>query len=204
VSGRLRLALLVAVLSACAAVGLVVATQRRLTAAGPLGASIPGLAGALRPPGLPVVDFRLRDQDGRQVAAAGSRGRVTMVTFLYTTCRDTCPITARQIAAAMSELGHPVPALAVSVDPAHDTPELARRFVARAGLTGRMRFLLGSASELQPVWRAFGVAPERRGAEHTAALVLLDRRGRQRIGFGIDGLTAAGIAHDVRALELAG
>jgi hypothetical protein len=32
-------------------------------------------------------------------------------------------------------------------------------------------------------------------------VLLIDRRGRQRIGFPVDQLTSEGLAHDVRRLE---
>ena len=46
-------------------------------------------------------------------------------------------------------------------------------------------------------------APARRNAhsEHTAYVVLLDRAGRQRVGFPFDKLTPEGLAHDLRRLE---
>lgn len=200
-SRRLRLFLTVLVLSAAGSVGLVFAFARHSSGA---RATAPGgFAGALRPPGLPVAGFTLRDQNGRPAGPREYRGRPTIVTFLYTTCRDTCPLTAQQIAGAMDLLGHSVPALAVSVDPAGDTPVRARRFLAKQRVQGRMRFLLGSPSALQPVWREFGVAPQREKAEHSVSVVVLDGQGRQRFGFGSDDLTPDGLARDVRALEKA-
>jgi len=78
-------------------------------------------AGALRPD-IPPQDFRLRDQDGKAVSLRAYRGRVVVLTFMYTTCRDTCPLTATQIRGALDDLKAPPPALAVSVDPVNDTP----------------------------------------------------------------------------------
>ena len=40
-----------------------------------------GFAGAVRPPGIPPADFRLRDQDGRWVTLKQFRGQVVVVTF---------------------------------------------------------------------------------------------------------------------------
>src|SRR3954469_10791746 len=51
-----------------------------------------GFAGAPRPPGMPPPHFALRDQNGRTVDAASLRGRPAIVSFLYTSCRDTCPL----------------------------------------------------------------------------------------------------------------
>jgi protein SCO1/2 len=200
VSRRLRLFGSVLVLCAATSVGIVFAVAHKDSRESAPG----GFAGALRPPGIPAADFRLRDQDRRLTGPREYRGRPVIVTFLYTTCKDTCPLTAQQIAGAMDLLGHPVPALAVSVDPKGDTPALARRFLAKQRVVGRLRFLLGRTGELQPVWRAFGVSPQSPKAEHSVSVVVLDAAGRQRFGFGPDDLTPDGLARDVRALERAG
>jgi protein SCO1 len=130
------------------------------------------------------------------------RGQVVVLTFLYTTCRDTCPLTATQIRGALDDLGRDVPALAVSVDPANDTPERARRFLFTRGLArDRMRFLLGTRAQLEPVWKAYGIRPQGEAFDHSAYVLLIDRRGRQRIGFPVQQLTPEALAHDIRRLQ---
>ena len=160
--------------------------------------------GAMRPPGIPPADFRLTDQDGRTTTLADVRGKVPIVTFLYTTCEDTCPLTTQQIRGALDDLGHDVPVLAFAVDPPRDTPERARRFVAEQKMIGRMRFLTGPRAELAEQWRAYGIRPQGEDFEHTAHVVLLDRRGVQRIGFPVDKLSPEALAHDVALLERGG
>jgi protein SCO1/2 len=161
-----------------------------------------GFAGATRP-AIEPLDFRLRDQDGRPATLSGYRGQVVVLTFLYSTCEDTCPVTASQIRGALDDLGEKAPpAMAISVDPAHDTPRSARTFLVRQRLAnGRMRFLLGSRRELAPVWKAYGIRPQGEGFEHSAYVVLIDARGRQRIGFPFDKLTPEGLEADVRRLQ---
>ena len=83
----------------------------------------------------------------------------------------------------MDQLGHDVPALAVSVDPANDTPFHAKRFLLEQHLTDRMRFILGSRTQLEPIWKAYGIQPQGNGFEHSAYVLLIDKQGRQRIGF---------------------
>ena len=61
--------------------------------------------------------------------------------------------------------------------------------------------ILGREQTLQPVWRQFGIEPQKTGREHTAIVVLLSADGRQRIGFPLSELTPEGIAHDVRVLQ---
>jgi protein SCO1/2 len=157
-------------------------------------------AGAIRPES-PPARFALRDQDGKRITASGLRGQPVIVAFLYSTCENECPTIAQQIRGALDRLGRDVPVVAVSVDPAGDTPRSAQRFLAAQQLGGRMNFLLGSDKTLQPVWREFGIQPQEDGREHTAIVVLLDASGRQRIGFPLSELTPEGIAHDVRVLQ---
>jgi cytochrome oxidase Cu insertion factor (SCO1/SenC/PrrC family) len=73
--------------------------------------------GAALPAGVPAPDFRLTDQLGRPVSLADYRGRVTVLTFLYSGCGATCVLIAQQIRGAIDEL-HGTPAvLVVSADP---------------------------------------------------------------------------------------
>ncbi len=193
---RLRLALFVTGVLALAGVAGVL-----LFAVGDRTASGAALSGSLRPPGIPPADFGLRDEQGRLVRLGDLRGRPAVVTFLYTTCRDTCPLTTQQIRQALDDLGHDVPVIAVSVDPKNDTAQRARSFALKQGMTGRMRWVLGTTAELQRIWRAYGVAPQTAESDHSASTVVLDARGRQRVGFATTVLTPEGLAHDIAALE---
>jgi protein SCO1/2 len=159
-----------------------------------------GFDGALRPPGIPPIEFALEDQDGKVATLDQYRGQPVILTFMYSTCRDTCPLTAQQIKGALDQVGEDVPTLAISVDPANDTQLNARRFVNRQGLTKRMRFLLGDRAQLMPIWKAYGIQPQGKDFEHTAYVVLIDAKGVQRVGWPVDKLTPEGLAHDLRLL----
>ncbi len=197
---RVRLSLLVLAVSAVAVVGIVAALAR--DSGGEPTVTGSGFAGAIRPR-IPFQDFALRDQDGRRATLSQYRGSVVVLAFMYSHCRDTCPIEAQQIRGALDDLGRDVPALAVSVDPAHDTRASARAFLARTRTTGRLRFLMGGRARLAPIWRHYGVRPQGDGFDHTASVVLLDGTGRQRIGFPVERLTPEALAHDIRALRRA-
>jgi protein SCO1 len=196
---RVRLALIVfASLAILGAAGVLVFAKPERTTV--VGAS--GFAGSLAPPDVPVRDFTLHDQNGRRASLRQYRGRVVVLTFMYSTCRDTCPITATTIRGAMDDVGHDVPALAVSVDPANDTPDTAEAFLVKRGLSaGRMRFLLGTRAQLAPIWHAYGIRPQGKGFDHSAYVLLIDKRGRQRVSFPTDQLTDRDLAHDIRRLE---
>jgi protein SCO1/2 len=193
-----RVVLALLALAACAAAAMVGVGLGR-TAREP-ALSTQGYAGAIRPPGATAPDVALRDQDGAPSSLAAFRGRPIVVTFLYSTCRDTCPAQVQTIRGALDDLGRDVPVLGISVDPANDTAASAKRFVNEQRMTGRMRFVLGSERALAPIWRAYGIAPQRGQLDHSAYVVLVDGRGRQRVGFPHSVLTDADLAHDLRRL----
>lgn len=94
-------------------------------------------------PGDKVPDFQLTNQDGRAISLRQYRGKVLLVTFIYTRCPfpDFCPrVTAnfaeiyKQIAADPALVGH-VHLLCVSFDPEHDTPKVLRAYAFSAAHT---------------------------------------------------------------------
>jgi protein SCO1/2 len=157
--------------------------------------------GSLRPPGMPISDFTMRDERGKVATLREYRGKPVIVTFLYTTCEDTCPLTAQTIRGALDELGHDLPVLIFAVDPPRDTPKSAQRFLNEQRVMGRMRWLLGPQDELRRQWKAYGVQPQTDELEHSAYVVLLDKTGRQRIGWPAGEATPDQIANDLRILE---
>jgi protein SCO1/2 len=193
---RARLAVLVA-----ASLIVAAAFFATITGGDPKPAATDRFQGSIRPPGIPPAELNLRDQDGRLATLAEYRGRPVVVTFLYTTCEDTCPLTAQQIRGALDDLGHDVPVLAVAVDPPRDTAARAKRFLAEQRVEGRMRFLVGPESGLRRQWKAYGIQRQSDDLEHSAYVVLLDGEGRQRIGFPAGEVTPDALAHDLRLLE---
>jgi protein SCO1/2 len=157
--------------------------------------------GATMPAGVEAPDFALRDENGRRVTMKEYRGEVVVVTFLYSHCTTECPAQAQQIKGALDDLGHDVPALSVSVDPPGDKPASVKRFNRKMGMSGRLRWVLGDATELRKLWRGFAIVPQSDDQEHMARIVLIDRRGLQRVGFPASQTTPERLAHDIRALE---
>jgi protein SCO1 len=160
-----------------------------------------GFEGAIMPKGVRAPDFQLRNQDGRLVSMRALRGKPVLVSFLYTTCDDTCPAQAETMRGALDDLGADVPALAVAVDPPRDTPQRARAFLVKTRATGRIDFVLGSRAQLRPVWKGFFIRPQAVNQEHQARFTLIDKQGFQRIGFPGDQATPEALAHDLRMLE---
>jgi protein SCO1/2 len=194
VNPRVLIALVVVAVAALATVGL---------AAGDSSDPADGrdrFEGALLPTGLRAPELRLPDEEGDVVRMSDLRGQPAVVTFLYSHCDDSCPTQAQQVKGALNDLGRDLPALAISVDPARDTEQSARAFLSEQRMTGRMRFVLGSRAELAPIWRAYGVQPQLADLDHSARIVLVDRRGVQRVGYPLDQVTPERLAHDLRLL----
>ncbi len=121
-------------------------------------------AAAVLEPATLAPPLALRSYLGQPVNIDSYRGRVVLVTFLYTTCPDICPLITSDLRVALNEMGPAkaakVQIIAVSVDPRVDTRKAVAAFLARHGMTGRMQYLIGSARELARVWKAWGVGSE--------------------------------------------
>jgi protein SCO1 len=160
-----------------------------------------GFEGARMPQNVRAPDFRLQNQDGETMTMRSLRGRPAIVTFLYTTCENTCPIQAQTIRGALDQLGHDLPAIAIAVDPPRDTAARAKAFLSEQHALGRIDFVLGSRSELKPLWDGFFIRPQAVTEEHQARITLVDARGYQRVGFPGSEATPERLAHDLRLLE---
>jgi protein SCO1/2 len=148
----------------------------------------------------PIV---LHDADGRRVTLASRRGGWTLVTFIYTHCPDVCPLIASNLNQSLRQIGaarHNVEVLAVSVDPKGDTPAAVRAYAKRMHLVPQFRYLIGTASQLQRVWKAYHVAAVSRRADvvdHVAYTVLVDPHGKERVVYDAQ-VRAAQVVHDLR------
>ena len=165
-----------------------------------------GFAGSVMPD-RPTPPLALRDAAGRRVDLAAMRGDAVFVTFLYTDCPDICPLTTDHLREAIDGLApavrRRVRVVAVSVDPAGDTPAAVRAFLARHRMTGRMSYLVGSAAELTPTWRAWGVAAVTDAGSgavtHSALIYGVDAAGRLRTVYPWSA-PVADLAHDAPRL----
>jgi protein SCO1/2 len=203
VSSRLALAIFATTCALFALIGVVAISRIDAEPDAPAtvhGTKSPFRGGSL-PAGVRAPQFALTDQYGRRVSMAEYRGKPVVVTYLYTHCKETCPIQAQMIRGALDDLGHDIPALAVSVDPFRDTRASARAFLRKAKMTGRMRWVLGTRRQLQPVYRGFAIQPQLRDSEHQAYITLVDRSGVQRVAVSVDQTSPEDLAHDIRVLE---
>ena len=102
----------------------------------------------------PAPDFSLVERSGRPVSAGDLRGRVWIADFIYTQCRDTCPLQSRAMAALRTDLkGYgDLRSVSISVDPLTDTPALLSRYADRYGADPeRWLFLTGELGEIRRI-----------------------------------------------------
>ena len=83
-----------------------------------------------------LVRGRRCDRDYRDRRYAG---RVVVATFSYSTCKDTCPLVVQQLSQGIGELRHTIPAVAISVDPAQDTPANVKAFLVKEQVVGQLQ-----------------------------------------------------------------
>jgi protein SCO1/2 len=172
-------------------------TRATLPAAPALHAQATWPAGAKRAP-----DFHLRDQSGRAFSLRRQRGRIVLLTFLDSHCKQECPVQGRLLARVQRRLGTTDAELVVvSIDPWADTPRSTRSFAAEARWRPSWHWLLGTPAELRPVWASYAVGVLRTPTDvnHTNVLYVIDRRGFQRAAYLVP-FSPVDVAGDARAL----
>jgi protein SCO1/2 len=205
---RIRLALTVAVLCATAIVVIVTLSAN----VGPNGAQasatqkVNGFYGPTAPASQPAVNFTLRNQYGKEISLDQYRGQVVMLTFVYSTCADTCPVVVSQMRGALNELSKRVPTIAVTVDPKQDTPANVSAFLIKEDMLGQMEYLVGTKRQLEPIWRFFGIQPQlainSSKSDHSILVDLLDKSGKPRVGYtDVEQMDPDAIAADIRTLQ---
>lgn len=179
---------------------------------------IPALRPLLRfePDPPPVVgqlpEWRLVDQNSEAFGSADLAGDVYVASFLYTRCPAVCPrMTAslRRLELRYREEGvRGVRLVSFSVDPAYDTPERLRDYARSRGLDGeRWSFVTGDEREVrslvedgfeQPMGESLILWDGAVDVAHTTRLVLVDRDGRIRGGYGSDRVGLDEVFHRAR------
>lgn len=135
----------------------------------------------------PAPAFALVDQTGQTVRPADFAGKLVVLTAVYGHCGLTCPTIFRQSRRVLEALSEgeraQVVMLAVTLDPARDTPATLPRLAAAQGVSApQWRLLSGPPEQVNAALDAMEVARRRDPAtgviDHANVFLLLDRRGR--------------------------
>jgi protein SCO1 len=203
-TSKVQRALLLVLLSLLVAIGVVLIVDRPSDSAPVAPTTHSQFDGPTLPPGLRAANFSLTDQYGHRVTLSQYRGHVVVLTFIHSLCHDTCPFMVEQIKGALNELpqsGRGIPAIGVSVAPAEDTVAHRKRFLAKHQMTGRIAFVNGPLPEMRKVWHAYSIEPVTPKIDHSTFVLLIDKRGIERVGFAADQLTPEDLAHDIGVLQ---
>jgi protein SCO1/2 len=102
--------------------------------------------------------FALTDQFGKTRTDAEFHGQFLLVFFGFTHCPDICPVELQTMSDALDRLGKAadrVTPLFITVDPARDTPDVLRQYVAN--FHPRLVALTGSVADIAAVAKAYRV-----------------------------------------------
>lgn len=144
-------------------------------------------------PGDKVPDFALVNQDGKQVDMDSFRGKVTLVTFIYTRCPfpDYCPLVSNNFAQIYAQarsnpaLFSKLRLLSISFDPTHDTPKVLRAYGKTFEKTtagepfDHWQFATAQPKELQKITNFFGVLydPSQKDIVHSLSTSVIGPQG---------------------------
>ncbi len=140
-------------------------------------------------PGRKVPDFEMTRQDGETFRLSDLRGKVVILTFVYTRCPlpEYCPLLDRKFRSLADRLSgmearaQGVRLLSVSFDPEHDTPEVLERHARLRGARMPLwSFAVASHDELRKVAEPLGLqyGPTTGEIIHTLSTALIDGEGR--------------------------
>jgi protein SCO1 len=120
-------------------------------------------AGGGRQTRLPNV--LLRTQEGARVRFYDDliKGKTVLINFMYTGCKDDCPLTMATLAQVQSGLGarsgRNVFMYSITVDPEHDTPDVLGRYAQRFGVKPGWLLLTGTSAEIARLRQGLGDDP---------------------------------------------
>ena len=117
-------------------------------------------------PNVPVVT-----QDGKTLQFYDDliRGKVVVVSFIYTTCADLCPVTSARLSTLQARLGdamgRDVSFISITVDSEHDTPDILKAFADAFDAGPAWQFLTGKKEDIDAILARFGDRSSERGLQ---------------------------------------
>ena len=166
-------------------------------------------------PGDVVPDFALLNQSGKTIRLGQFKGKVLVMTFVYTRCplADYCPRMSRNFAAIDKDLSGDkklyaqTHLLSVSFDPTYDTPKVLKSY--GEAYTGRYTqetfahwdFAAPEAAEMQKMEEFFdlGVTPGENGTlQHSLSTLVIGKDGRVTAFYPTKDWTVAEVEEQIR------
>lgn len=154
-------------------------------------------------------DFQLTDHNGQPRSLQDFRGKVVVMFFGYTQCPDVCPTSMTELAEVKKLLGpdgDKLQGLFVTVDPARDTPEMLKAYMANFD-PSFLALYADSPEKLAAVAKDYkvyykkveGKTPTSYTMDHSAGSYVYDTEGRLRL-YTRYGSGAPAMASDIKLL----
>ena len=153
-------------------------------------------------------DFQLTDHNGQPRSLKDFTGKLVVVFFGYTQCPDVCPTSMAELAEVKKSLGadgDKLQGIFVTVDPARDTPEVLKAYMANFDPT--FLALIPTPTQLAALAKDYkvyykkvdGPTPTSYTMDHSAGSYVYDTQGRLRL-YARYGGGAAALAGDLKLL----
>ena len=145
------------------------------------------LYATVMPTPLPLPEFQLQDQSGKQFDRQSLRGGWSLVFFGFTHCPDICPATLQQLAIARGKVmaagngqENSFPQIIlISVDPERDSVEIMREYVGH--FAADIKGVTGDIEELKKLTAVLGIFFEKStdngedyNVAHSAVVLLIN------------------------------
>jgi cytochrome oxidase Cu insertion factor (SCO1/SenC/PrrC family) len=128
-------------------------------------------------------NFTLTDQFGRPVSLGSYRGKVVILAFNDSECTTVCPLTTTALVDAKAMLGsagRQVQLLGIEANPRATSIDDVLSYSQVHGMLYQWRYLTGSLSQLQTVWKDYsvGVTVNQNQIDHEPAIFVINQQGR--------------------------
>lgn len=139
-----------------------------------------------------VKDFRLTDQNAKDLSRKDLEGKVWVATFIFTRCTLTCPLQSKWMAKLQKRLSseptsEDIRLVSFTVDPDFDTPTVLKKYAENVtDNDSTWHFLTGTKAQIATLAKDSFRLPagpsvdDSSSVAHDARVVLVDRQGRIR------------------------
>jgi protein SCO1/2 len=156
-------------------------------------------------------EFTLTTHEDKQLSFSKLKGKVCLVSFIFTTCNGSCPATTHRMA-QVQEAAHNkgmdkdgrVQLISISLDPTRDTPEVLRGYMKLYDVdAANWTFLTGNKDKVEKVVADWGMwaKPAANGQlDHPSRIFLVDKQGRIREIYNLAYMKTAWVVEDIELL----
>ena len=108
-------------------------------------------------------NIELITQDGKKVYFYDDliKGKIVAIDLIYTTCHYACPLETARLAQVQKKLGERVGQdiffYSISIDPAHDTPEVLKAYMEKYQIGAGWTFLTGKKEDIDFLSKRLGL-----------------------------------------------